>query len=309
MHDERANGDQKKRYICTFCGKVFVKRRYLEKHEDARKCENIVLNSEGGCSTIKGYKCEFCGNVYKELKILQHHRKVKHIQPVKIPCPYPECQYIGSSESLLRDHVRRTHVETNVFSCEYCERTFKTRSNMKDHIRRVHEAKKDIFRCSAPSCKKYFWKWSLLDRHVQREHKAKEGDFKCMKCERMFSEESALRHHFSTHEGSRFFYCPKCMTVKKSENGIKNHIAECHEEESIPVTHTPPVMLDYAPPIVKNNDNIKYSISADQLEADPTFEHTSLQIEAMLMYEVGEHKKMFSSDEIDRTEQQMTYSL
>lgn len=130
-------------YLCTLCGKGFVKTFMLLEH----------FNQHTG---LKPHKCPQCQRAYRTADALREH-KLQHIMQFKCKI----CSKVYSSARMLRTHVL-IHEPGRKFECDICGKSFKYQSNLGNH-RQVHGEKK--FSCN--TCGLKFGRRQEYARHCR----------------------------------------------------------------------------------------------------------------------------------------------
>lgn len=91
--------------------------------------------------------CDLCGDIFKTQERLSIHKKTAHFKnPVKCPI----CPRICVSDYYLKRHIKRKHEKTRDFICSTCGQGFAYRGEMTSHFRNVHNKHlkpKKIFSC------------------------------------------------------------------------------------------------------------------------------------------------------------------
>ena len=111
--------------------------------------------------------------------------------------------------------------------CIYCKKSFTQGGHLLRHIRKVHGENVHSW-CKI--CKKTFTDETSRNEHVRFEH-LKEGSVECKRCGRNLSW-TYINRHLNKCTGNRLFYCLKCRFVYMSENDLKHHNEQSHEEIS-----------------------------------------------------------------------------
>jgi Zinc-finger of C2H2 type len=116
---------------------------------------------------------------------------------------------------------------SHFFECKACDKKFRKRQALKMHQFVVHEKPKG-FDCVI--CKEAFAESFHLIMHLDKCHR---HEMKCQLCLRTFSEAFRfLRHCKNTHKRARLSenQCHVCQAQCKSEEGLKKHFRENHDE-------------------------------------------------------------------------------
>ncbi|XP_039433203.1 zinc finger and SCAN domain-containing protein 10-like [Culex pipiens pallens] len=162
---------------------------------------------------------------------------------------------IVTTEMLERDPMKiAPPVETNVFPCSECERSFPLRQLLEIHMQNHNRERK--FPCDLCDkrffskydlakhnlthtgerpyvciiCKAAFSRSTLLTRH-QKVHKD-QPKFICMYCERTFLSNEELQKHAINHEKVRPFKCMKCPKTFAYKQGLERH--EITHDKNLP---------------------------------------------------------------------------
>ena len=177
MKHEKSSHDGKERnYVCTVCGKSYT-------NDDALKY-HVKVNHEVASNKIP---CDLCGKQFTSERTLQRHNQIAH---EKSPLYQDHiCDLCGSKfnrkDALIR-HGKEQHYESKVnfaymdhvedmeslssVNCEFCEKTFKRKSDLKRHTLSVHsETPPAELACSI--CGKTFSRKFSLNRHIKSAHK------------------------------------------------------------------------------------------------------------------------------------------
>ena len=177
MKHEKSSHDGKERnYVCTVCGKSYT-------NDDALKY-HVKVNHEVASNKIL---CDLCGKQFTSERTLQRHNQIAH---EKSPLYQDHiCDLCGSKfnrkDALIR-HGKEQHYESKVnfaymdhvedmeslssVNCEFCEKTFKRKSDLKRHTLSVHsETPPAELACSI--CGKTFSRKFSLNRHMKSAHK------------------------------------------------------------------------------------------------------------------------------------------
>ncbi|KAL9705613.1 hypothetical protein quinque_009131 [Culex quinquefasciatus] len=162
---------------------------------------------------------------------------------------------IVTTEMLERDPMKiAPPVETNVFPCSECERSFPLRQLLEIHMQNHNRernfpcdmcdkrffSKYDLAKHNLTHtgerpyvciiCKAAFSRSTLLTRH-QKVHKD-QPKFICMYCERTFLSNEELQKHAINHEKVRPFKCMKCPKTFAYKQGLERH--EITHDKNLP---------------------------------------------------------------------------
>lgn len=112
-------------------------------------------------------------------------------------------------------------VETNVFPCNHCERSFPLRQLLDIHV--ANHVRDRKFHCE--NCQKGFFSKYDLGKHILIH--TGEKPFKCVVCEKAFSRSTLLRRHEKVHSDQPKFLCAFCehtfLSKEEWEKHMENH--------------------------------------------------------------------------------------
>ncbi|XP_069605914.1 oocyte zinc finger protein XlCOF8.4-like [Ranitomeya imitator] len=186
LKDEK-NHTAEDRFSCPECGKCFILKSDLEKHQRIHTGKNP-------------FSCSECGKCFNQKSDLVKHQRT-HTGEKPFACS--ECGKCFKQKSDLINH-HRTHTGEKPFCCSECGKCFTKKSHLGKH-HRTHTGEKP-FSCS--ECGKCFNQKSNFDRH-QRTHTGKKP-FSCSECGKCFNHKSNFVTHQKTHTGEKPFCCPEC---------------------------------------------------------------------------------------------------
>eukprot|EP00092_Neocalanus_flemingeri_P028492 GFUD01030942.1.p1 GENE.GFUD01030942.1~~GFUD01030942.1.p1 ORF type:complete len:580 (+),score=110.07 GFUD01030942.1:75-1814(+) len=122
-HTDMTNAEQ---YICSFCGKDFARKFYLERH--------VMLHTGE-----KKYKCDVCPKSFRlETSFKDHmnmHNGIKNFQ-----CPHCDKRFTQQQQRTM--HVRR-HEGDKRHKCSICSQAFIEPRSLRNHIK-THQVQAEI---------------------------------------------------------------------------------------------------------------------------------------------------------------------
>ena len=86
-----------------------------------------------------------------------------------IPCTYDNCELEFTSKRALNAHIVEIHCDYDIFECEICHQSLKSRQSMKEHMN-THTGNKPY---SCPTCGERFKHASQVSVH-KRVHRTPE---------------------------------------------------------------------------------------------------------------------------------------
>lgn len=196
---------------CNICKQRMIESKlanHIRRLHVETESPNELNDSTSKTKTPKEFKCEHCGKLYAINYTYQQHLKT-HIEG-RPKCP--ECgSTFASAFSLFRHRARNHNLKHNykTFSCDQCEKSFFSISELKLHQQR-HSSLKE-FKCD--ECEKAFSVKGNLRIHM-RTH-AKEKPYKCDICGNSFSHPYSLVSHRRIHTNNFPFKCPNCDKGKR----------------------------------------------------------------------------------------------
>jgi uncharacterized C2H2 Zn-finger protein len=222
--------------ICQPCKRKFNDRRAYISHVASHKrgpnslcCDKCQYKTSGIKTLIKhvienhtdeqNILCPDCGDSFPNTKMYKIHKKTKHRIKKRRPLKNTtEAKYeaIVNGETVmcnfcakvvtknnLKSHIKMIHEEREVWTCEECGLTFKTKHYKEKHMI-LHNAPSE----PCPHCGKMFHPGKNLERHINNLHRSnEEKDFQCTQCEKGFNTRSTLEGHMNMHLGLKPFEC------------------------------------------------------------------------------------------------------
>ncbi|XP_049835558.1 uncharacterized protein LOC126279123 isoform X1 [Schistocerca gregaria] len=226
-----------KPYECSICHKAFVGRTGLNHHKkihtdnNSRKstvCEICGKNFTRHAlwthmkSHNKTHRCELCGNLFSTKTALKIHIAGSHLGHMSHQCD------ICGKGFMQKNHLLR-HMDTHIregqdedkFSCDSCEKKYKTEEKLDSHRIREH-SKPGERPYSCNICNKKFSGRSTVIYH-RRTHTG-EQPHECTTCGKTFTRPDALRQHTRSHTNERKFRCSVCNKKCSSRDTLNKHL-------------------------------------------------------------------------------------
>lgn len=190
--------------------------------------------------------------VRKNVKCKQ--RKNKRSKSGPLQCVI--CGQITASRSAMEAHMR-THTGETPFTCETCNKTFRTKGSLTRHFETRHGQRERKFTCetcgssfyrkndiiihmrvhtderpySCPFCPKSFRQITSLIRH-KRMHTG-EKPYACPICGKKFSDSNLVKKHQSVHSDERKYTCHLCNKSMKTRNALNSHLGRHTNEKQL----------------------------------------------------------------------------
>ncbi|XP_053561550.1 zinc finger protein 84-like isoform X2 [Bombina bombina] len=229
--------EEKKPLACTECGKIYVKKAFLVKHQKKHKGSPLHECSECGkcfsqsfhlvrhkrCHAVeKPFPCNECDKCFSDSSTLLKHQRI-HSGTKPFECA--ECGKCFTISTYLIVH-QRTHTGEKPYKCTECGKSFSQSSSLIIH-QRIHTGEKP-YACTV--CRKSFNHHSHLITH-RRIHTG-ERPFACNYCDRKFNHSSHLVSHRRTHTGEKPYGCTECERAYAQRQQLVRHLKGHAEEEA-----------------------------------------------------------------------------
>lgn len=212
-------------YPCDQCDEIFDLQEQLNDHLMKHSCtliKSVLVNPSEQNDSIdnvlkdfKIYQCEKCKEKFSNEQHFKCH--------LYIDCGIKRyeclmCKAHFSTRIDLDNHYSNHNKFIETFSCEECEKVFKSRARFRRHLL-IHTGEKP-FECDI--CQKKFYRQPMLISHHLNFHTEK--PFQCNICRERFSTEEALSIHLKSHyNNKKQMKCDVCNEEFKTKNEFKIH--------------------------------------------------------------------------------------
>lgn len=242
------NGETKKNPLyCSLCNRKF---RYLKTRLDH---QNIHDGQQP-------HMCPVCFKTFYTLSSLKSHSRVHKGKEQEI-CS--ACGKSFSNKSSLTIHIREKHLPDtdprSVFVCKICGSQFRTASKMHLHFIKHKIDTTTTYTCDY--CQKDYKTRRLISQHMYHVHSGQKA-YKCSFCSKIFRHKVQRVDHENVHTGQRPYqcqYCPKSFLNRRSvrrhncvrQNGEEKPLAPPNE---IQITNSePPKVFELDPTVESKN--------------------------------------------------------
>ncbi|XP_069837064.1 oocyte zinc finger protein XlCOF6-like isoform X1 [Dendropsophus ebraccatus] len=212
---------RKEQFLCSVCGKWFISKSFLDKHQIHH-------------ATEKQFSCSECGRCFSKKSNLADHRRI-HRRGKPFACT--ECEKCFSKKSNLINH-HRIHTGEKPFLCLECGKRFTRKSTLDNH-QIIHTGEQPL-----PLAKldKSFTRKSIFVEHqkthteenavpcskcgksfTRKSNHTGEQLLSCAECEKSFSRKLHLVEHHKTHIGNKPFSCQECGKCFTQKSNLYRH--------------------------------------------------------------------------------------
>ena len=207
---------------CNVCGRQFKRRYYLNEHMISHTCE-------------KRYKCPKCDErfLYKHSLFKKHVAQCNGINAVRNNNVHNRQAIANRKVAVSRDAMDAYATEN--WTCDKCERNFRTALHLKRHTM-VHARALKRFRC--PVCDRCFYHQKSLELHSFVCNT--DLQYKCSICPERFFQVEALSLHMQSHEND----LNGNLTVDSSSAVADDENDSCYQTQMTSAASGMPIILD-----------------------------------------------------------------
>ncbi|XP_053402137.1 zinc finger protein 341-like isoform X2 [Mercenaria mercenaria] len=258
--------DGKKKLVCTYCGKVFMKNFDLQQH----------IRSHTG---EKPFQCVVCGRAFAQKSNVKKHMSTHKVwpsgpsgstlpvQPPAMLVPVedeteksspaetsdtpeqqtendvepesPEGRQADKEKKLLKkEQYKLKVVIDNSYMCQYCPEKFKSYYQLKSHM--VKHKSFQVYKCVVTECGQTFQDMETFLDHTSTHNE--DITYRCHQCSKVFSTLYELGIHQYSHSlyqnpgksGPWHFQCTMCMSKYATPEALQHHMSTTSHEYPCP---------------------------------------------------------------------------
>lgn len=195
---------------CTYCGKTFARRQWLEEHERVHTGE-------------RPYKCDQCDATFAQRANFRTHRSVTHQNKANFKCN--QCERSFKRKRLLDNHIKSKHTQLRDLKCEHCEATFTNPVNMVKHLL-CHTGEKNY---SCQICGKQFSR--AENRNVHHFVHSIRKPYVCVVCDEGFMRKQQLQQHIAAtqHPNPKIVRRKPLFSAANSDKLLQRPLSEANK--------------------------------------------------------------------------------
>ncbi|KAL4720881.1 hypothetical protein ACJJTC_003015 [Scirpophaga incertulas] len=227
---------QPKKMECKQCGKKFMFKCLLDKHqrvhtgEKPNKCDfcGKAFSSRYSLRTHlfihtneKPYKCSFCDYACRDSSSLRKHHSTHLGLSMRYPCD--QCPRRFDQKARLRTHVETAHlgIKHPKLTCDLCKSEYKTRASLISHIKGVHERANT---CICGVCGKVVLNSANLAAHMLVHIDIRPFSCTYAGCKKKFKDMAAVKKHAIIHYPDQYMVCQHCGRTFTRKHRLEAHL-------------------------------------------------------------------------------------
>lgn len=198
---------------CPECGSLFTKKPDYDRH--------IALHNKSKRQEHR-YKCTECDKYFSNTTLVKYHKIKDHEGGIQ--CRYCPMAFRQEDVEKYKEHLKKeedrkhTRPSKQKHVCAFCGDEKSDSSSLYEHIRRYHND--DTFTCN--SCNKTFRSKFAFKHHYEAVHG--ESRHECGDCGRRFKLKSGLKTHLLSHAPSESCkICGKKLSPRYMSHHLKLH--------------------------------------------------------------------------------------
>lgn len=203
-------------HICSGCGKQFVNKQQLRRHEIAANCANDIK-----------YECEECGKIFHSKSSLSNHL-MSHRKagiPTMFKCGF--CNREFRNSDALDSHMSADKL------CLICGKVYPCDDQLRNHVYKEHDDDdEDENRLPAAKRSRIQNDESSQDEADGKSTGAQAAKpFECRLCHKKFARKQAMKNHLYAELNLRRHECEFCDKRYNYYSHLKEHIITNHGEK------------------------------------------------------------------------------